>query len=254
MLSDILQYGLYTTKIAPGAEEASLFIVAILAAVAYLLGSINSAVLFSRLLYRADIRTKGSGNAGLTNMLRVYGKKAALLTLFGDISKTVLAIFLAGLFFGFQYTLALSSNVFCWIAALFCIIGHIKPIYYRFRGGKGVLCAATAILVLSPPVFLVLFVSFVLLVWMTKYVSLGSITAAFFLPLALRGYMQSFLGLTPNEEGYYPLPYYQLLIMGAVFAAIIILCHRKNIGRLWRHEENKLSFGKKSKGGTTSGT
>ncbi len=250
MLSDILQYGLYTTKIAPGAETVPYLIVALLAAVAYLLGSINSAVLFSRLLYREDVRQKGSGNAGLTNMLRVYGKKAALLTLFGDLFKTVLAMFIGGLFCGFSYLKALSFSPMCWIAALFCVIGHIKPIYYRFRGGKGVLCAATAILILSPPVFLVLFLSFVLLVWMTRYVSLGSITAAFLLPLALQGYMQAFI-FTGDEQGFYDAG---IMLFGVIFAAIIILCHRKNIGRLWRHEENKLSFGKKGKGGTTSGT
>ena len=249
MLWDILQYGLYATKIAPGAETVPYLIVALLAAVAYLLGSINSAVLLSRLLYREDIREKGSGNAGLTNMLRVYGKKAALLTLFGDLFKTVLAVLIAGVFCGFSYLKALSFSPMCWIAALFCVIGHIKPIYYRFRGGKGVLCAATAILVLSPPVFLVLILSFILLVWLTRYVSLGSITAAFLLPLSLQGYMQAFI-FTGDEQGFYDAG---IMLFGVIFAAIVILCHRKNIGRLWRHEENKLSFGKKDKGGTTGG-
>ena len=129
MLWDVLQYGLYATRIAPGAEEVPYLIVVLLAAVAYLLGSINSAVFFSHLLYREDVRKKGSGNAGLTNMLRVYGKKAALLTLFGDLFKTVLAVGIAGVFCGFSYLKALSFSPMCWLAALFCVIGHIKPIY-----------------------------------------------------------------------------------------------------------------------------
>ncbi|MBQ2719457.1 MAG: glycerol-3-phosphate 1-O-acyltransferase PlsY [Clostridia bacterium] len=249
MLSEILQYGLYATRIVPGAEAVPYYIVAILAAVAYLLGSINSAVLLSRLLYREDIREKGSGNAGLTNMLRVYGKKAAILTLVGDFLKTALTVAVAGLFCGFRYLKALSFSPMCWIAALLCVIGHIKPIYYRFRGGKGVLCASVAVLMLSPPVFLVLFAAFVLLVWMTRYVSLGSITAAAFLPLALQGYMQAFI-YTGDEEAFYDPG---IMLFGVVFAAIIILCHRKNIGRLWRHEESKLSFRKKDKGDTAGG-
>ena len=114
------------------------------------------------------------------------------------------------------------------------------------------LCAATAILILSPPVFLVVFLSFVLLVWMTRYVSLGSITAAFFLPLSLQGYMQSFI-FTGDEQGYYDAAIAAIMLFGVIFAAIVILCHRKNIGRLWRHEESKLSFGKKDKGDRTVG-
>ncbi len=238
MFSEILQYGLYAVKFAPGAESIPYYLVAIVAVVGYLLGSINSAVLVSRVLYREDIRTKGSGNAGLTNMFRIYGKKAAVLTLLGDILKTVLAVVIAGLFCGFRYRAALSFSPMCWIAALACVIGHIKPIFHHFRGGKGVLCCATAILVLAPPAFLVLFASFALIVWLTRYISLGSITAAAFLPLTLQGYMQAFI-FTGDEEAFFD---GGIVLFGALFALLVIVCHRKNIGRLWRHEENKFSF------------
>ena len=92
MFAEILQKGLYAVKIVPGAETLPYWLLGLLLAAAYLLGSVNSAVLVSHLFYREDIRTKGSGNAGLTNMYRIYGKRAAAFTLLGDILKTVLAI------------------------------------------------------------------------------------------------------------------------------------------------------------------
>ena len=238
MFTEILQYGLYAVKFNPGAESIPYYLVAILAVLGYLLGSINSAVLVSRTLYREDIRTKGSGNAGLTNMFRIYGKKAAGLTLLGDILKTVLAIVIAGLFCGFRYRAALSFSPMCWIAALACVIGHIKPVFHHFRGGKGVLCAATAILFLASPVFLVLFIAFILIVWATRYISLGSITVGAFLPLALQGYMQAFI-FSGDEKNFFD---GGIVIFGVLFGLLIVICHRKNIGRLWRREENKFSF------------
>ena len=204
---------------------------------AYLLGSISPAILVGRLFAKTDIRTMGSGNAGLTNMLRVFGKKAAVLTLIGDLLKTALPILLVSIPFGFHYISGISTGYSCYITGLFCVIGHIKPLYYGFRGGKGVLAASTAILILAPVVFLILLITFVLLVWMTKYVSLGSIVAAGLLPLTLQGYMQ----VVANEkyDGF-------VLLIGFLLAVIIIFCHRANIGRLWRHEENKLSFHSKN--------
>ena len=235
---NLLQYGIYSTYIAPGSDELPIVGLILVLLVPYLLGSINSAVLISRLLYRDDVRKYGSGNAGLTNMLRTFGKRAAVLTLLGDILKTVLAIFLAGLFLGFRYRMSLSFNPACYIAGLACVIGHIKPVFYGFRGGKGVLCASTAILLLSPPVFLVLFLTFVLIVWMTRYISLGSIVSAAFLPLALQGYMQAFV-FTGDEQGFFE---GGIVLFGFAFAIIIVFCHRANIKRLWNHEENKFSL------------
>ncbi len=202
----------------------------------YLLGSVNTSIVVSKVLYKQDIRDFGSHNAGMTNMMRTYGKKAALFTLIGDLLKVVIAIFLAGFFYGFRYVNVMSLNPLCYAAGLAAIIGHIKPIFYRFKGGKGVLCFATMALVLSPLHFAALLLVFVLIVWMTRYISLGSMICAAFYPLALQGTMQ-----TMSSEGTYdPM----IVLITFLSAAILIICHRQNIVRLWNHQENKFSFKK----------
>ena len=204
---------------------------------AYLLGSINWAIVISRVMYHDDIRKYGSGNAGMTNVMRTYGKIPALFTLLGDIFKVLISIFIAGLFFGFQYVWAFSFNPICYLTGLFAMIGHIKPVYYGFKGGKGVLCFAAMGLMLSPLPFLFLLVCFILIVLVTKYISLGSIICAAFYPLLLQGSMQ-----TITSEGYN----FNIVLITLVEAAILIICHRTNIQRLINHTENKFKF-KKSK-------
>ena len=207
--------------------------------IAYLLGSVNSAIFFSRLVYHEDIRTKGSGNAGMTNMLRTYGKNAALLTLAGDISKTVLALLLSALVFGFNYMAGISIGGQvgeCYLAGLFAVLGHIFPIYYKFKGGKGVLVTSTMALVLSPIPFALLFILFALIVWMSKYVSLGSICVAVLYPVLMQGYFALVFGAI--------MPAFCALST-ITLAILIVWCHRANIVRIGNRTENKLSFGKK---------
>lgn len=217
--------GLLEWQFVLGAVVAIFFIAML---VPYLLGSINSAVAISRLLYRDDIRRHGSGNAGTTNMLRTYGKVAALLTLLGDVLKTVIAVCFA--------SLLLSADIGGWVAALFCMLGHIFPIYYRFRGGKGVLCVATAIAILSPLAFLCAFTAFVILVAFTKYVSLGSIFAALTLPLFVNFENRIFLPSLGIDA-----------LIAVTMALIIVWCHRENIKRIRAGNESKLSFHSKKK-------
>ncbi len=210
------------------------FAVCIIAA--YLLGSLNSAVIVSRLLHGEDIRNFGSGNAGMTNIMRTYGKKEAGLTLLGDTMKMVLSLLLAGLFFGFYYARGMSLNFQMYLAGIACMIGHIKPVFYKFKGGKGVLCYATMGLMLAPIPFLIVLALFFAIVAMTKYISLGSIVCAGLFPLLLQGYMQVILA--GKFDG---------LIFLTSFAAsvILIVCHRSNISRLVNHTENKFSLHKK---------
>ena len=150
----ILQNGLLANVLF-SSEAVPMLILAACLVVSYLLGSINSALLVSRLVYGEDIRKKGSGNAGLTNTARVYGKKAAALVLLGDILKTAIALLITALFFGFHYYYSFSLNGFLYLSAVACILGHSYPVYFKFKGGKGVLCTAAAVLILAPAVFAV---------------------------------------------------------------------------------------------------
>lgn len=207
---------------------------------AYLLGSINSAIIISKTLYRDDIRKHGSGNAGLTNMLRTYGKGAAGLTLLGDIAKTAVAILISALFFGFNYVGGVSTgDGMCYIAGLFTVIGHIAPVYYKFKGGKGVLTTAVTALILSPIPFLILFVLFIAIVAVSKYVSLGSVIGAIFYPVMLRGY---FAVVFSNTDRSLP----GLAALATIIIAIIVVwCHRGNLQRISEKTERKISFKKK---------
>lgn len=204
---------------------------------AYLLGSINSAIIVSKLLYKDDVRRHGSGNAGLTNVLRTYGKKAALLTLLGDMLKTALAIFIAGFLLGFRYQYGMSYNDgWCYVAALVSVLGHIFPIYYGFKGGKGVLSTATAALILTPVAFGILLLVFIGVVALSKYVSLGSVSVAVLYPVVVSAHVKlAFSGVMPG-----------LIALSTILLAIIIVwCHRGNLQRISDRTERKLSFKKK---------
>ena len=126
-------------------------IVLAVAAEAYLLGSVDTGILVSKYLYHDDVRTHGSGAAGMTNMLRTFGKKAAALTAVGDVLKGVVAVCLGRWLFGhLPADAAVSPYLGVYLAAILAVVGHSKPIYFGFKGGKGVLVAAGAILAVQP--------------------------------------------------------------------------------------------------------
>ena len=193
---------------------------------AYLLGSLNFAIILSNKEYHQDIRAFGSKNAGMTNMMRTYGKRAAALTLLGDSLKAVVAALIG---------YALLGAFGAYIAGLFCIIGHMFPAYYGFRGGKGVVTVATSILMCNPIVFLILITIFVLIVLATKYISLGSVMCMLLYPILLDRLTVLLTGHTSP-----------FIIFSILMAALVIIKHRDNIGRLLKGTENKFSF-KKSK-------
>lgn len=197
------------------------------AVVGYLIGSLNSAMILSRLMYHDDIRKYGSGNAGMTNMMRVYGKTAAGLTLLFDILKTGIAVWIGILLLGHHAA---------YTAGAACVVGHCYPLYYKFKGGKGVAVTAGLCLFANPPVFLILFIIFAIVVGFTKYISLGSIMSLLFFPLMLRSFYQLFGQPVPLT----------VLVPALFITVLVILQHRENIKRLWAGEENKFSF-KKSK-------
>lgn len=181
----------------------------------YLIGSVPFSYLFSRYLGGVDIRSRGTGNVGATNVLRTLGMKIALLSLLGDVFKGVLAAWL-GLAFGGEGLAAL-----CTVAV---VIGHCWPLFLDFRGGKGVATSAGALLVLMPLITLILLVTFVTIIAVSRYVSLGSVCAAVLLPL---------LVLVMREP-------WQYLLMTVVLAGMVLFRHRTNIERLRRGCESKL--------------
>ena len=209
-------------------------------AISYFLGSINSAIIFSKLVYHDDVRKHGSGNPGLTNMLRTFGLGAAGLTLLGDFLKTALSIFIAGVLFGFYYVAGVSTGAgMCYIAGMFAVIGHIAPAYYHFKGGKGVLSTAVMVAILAPIPFLFLITLFIIIVAISKYVSLGSVVSAILLPVILSGYFTVAFeqGSTPGLAS----------LSTIVIAILIVYCHRGNLQRISNRTERKISFKKKEK-------
>ncbi len=202
----------------------SAWILCVLAA--YLLGSLNSAIIISKAKFGQDIRAFGSGNAGLTNMHRVYGKDGAIWTLVGDIGKQIVSILVGILLLGQQGA---------YIAGAFCMIGHIFPVYYRFKGGKGVLTAATMILLINPIIFLVLFTIFALVLLITRYVSLSSIVAAITYPAAIQVYAMTKGGNAQLFE----------LLFALFIGCMVIFMHRSNLYRIFNNQESKFSFKKK---------
>ncbi|MBR5144548.1 MAG: glycerol-3-phosphate 1-O-acyltransferase PlsY [Clostridia bacterium] len=204
-------------------------------AVSYLLGSLSSAIIVSKMLYKEDIRTHGSGNAGLTNMLRTYGKGAAALTLVGDMGKTAIAILFTALIFGFSYKNGVSMSGVLYLSGLSAVLGHVFPIFYGFKGGKGVLVTATMALILTPAIFVILLTVFIIVVALSGFVSLGSIIVAALFPISVCLYSYIFGGSIPV-----------LTIICTVFlGAFVIWCHRTNIERLKSGTEKKISIGKK---------
>lgn len=190
--------------------------------VPYLLGSVNFALVISKAFYKDDVRNHGSGNAGMTNMLRTYGKKAAAGTLICDILKAVISVWLGLWLFG---------EIGAYIAGLFCVLGHIFPIFFKFKGGKGVATVAAMVLTLNPLAFLILFTIFVIVVATTRYISLGSVLCMLLYPA---------LTYTLGGVGFPTL-------FSFAAAAIVIFMHRSNIKRLLNGTENKVSFSKKNK-------
>jgi glycerol-3-phosphate acyltransferase PlsY len=202
----------------------------------YLIGSINPAILISREVYHEDIRQYGSGNAGSTNMLRTYGKKAAGLTFACDFLKAVISCFL-GLLIWEMNGLGL--------AGFFVIFGHMYPIFEKFRGGKGVACLCAVVLITSiftnnwiapfiPFTFIFLALVFLAVVIGTQYVSMASVTGAFLYPVILKS-------LSNGEQAGL------CVAMAALSAVFVIFKHRENLKRIYNRTESKINFKKTSK-------
>ncbi|HRY13730.1 MAG TPA: glycerol-3-phosphate 1-O-acyltransferase PlsY [Syntrophomonadaceae bacterium] len=188
----------------------------LLVLLSYLIGSIPFSFIFSRFLGGVDIRTKGTGNVGATNVLRSVGVKIAIAALAGDLAKGLLAAWW-GSYFGGP-----GLGAVCSVAV---VAGHCWPVFLRFRGGKGVATAAGVIFMLFPMVGLLEAVVFFTVVGLSRYVSLGSVTAALAFP---------FLVLLTHQPSQY-------VVMAIIIAAIIVYRHRSNIERIRKGTESKVN-------------
>ena len=269
-MGELFEFGL-CNKFYPGSNihvVISFFAVII---IGYLLGSLNFGVIISKVVYHDDIRRHGSKNAGATNMLRTYGKIPAAATFLGDGLKTALAVLIGALFLGTHNTAFYTQNgviyqdsahllrhlqeiygnnipadlnisnipglmsymgyAGMYIGGLAAIVGHAFPVYYRFKGGKGVVSTAVMILCTEPVVFAILILIFICIVAVTKFISLGSIMGVLFYPFLLNR-MTGF-GLHN--------------LIAVLITLFVLYLHRENIARLVNGTESKLSFGKKDK-------
>lgn len=186
--------------------------------VGYLLGGINGAIVISFLTQHEDVRTKGSGNAGMTNFMRNYGWSTTVLVIAVDLGKAFLSVWLASVIWPEGGELA---RMLGGVAAQ---VGHVFPVFFGFRGGKGILTAAGVAIAMSWKVFGVLLVVFLLFFVFTKYVSLGSVMAAIAYPVAFAIFF--------SED-------YRIFALSCVMAALAIFMHRGNIKRLLHGQERK---------------
>ncbi|MBR3953626.1 MAG: glycerol-3-phosphate 1-O-acyltransferase PlsY [Oscillospiraceae bacterium] len=206
----------------------------IVAVISYLIGSCNMAIIISKFHKSKDIRDFGSGNAGMTNMLRTFGRRAATWTFIGDFLKGALVVFIArgiGKEAGVIFDLA-------YFAALFVIIGHIYPIYFKFKGGKGIATALGAMFVLNWIAFMTIAVGIIPMVFIIKIVSAVCLCGTCLYPVL------SFVVLTLQGKNFFfeVVPY---TLISLVMAGIIFYAHRENIARLRNGTEP--SFGRKQK-------
>lgn len=187
--------------------------------VGYLLGSISTGVVLSKLFAKTDIRSQGSGNAGTTNMLRVLGRRMALFTFIGDMLKGIIAVFIGKWLIG--------GELGGLLGVVGAVLGHYYPLYFGFKGGKGIATSFGSLLFVFPVQALLAFAVFLILVAVTHYVSVGSIAAAITLPLLIV--------ITHFQEP-------TLWIITVCIGASVVWRHRANIKRLMNHTENKLDF------------
>ena len=205
----------------------------IIGIIAYLIGSINFSIIISRKMAGFDVRQKGSGNAGTTNVLRTVGKKAALLTLVCDILKGVVAILIA--FIVGKIIKNIDSAMLVQIAGLLVVIGHAFPIFFEFKGGKGVATSLGIILMTNWQIGLICLIFALVIIIATKMVSMGAIGAAILFPI-LTLFIDGHFIVQASGIKYF---IYSLLV-----TLLVVFLHRENIKRIMNGNENKLSFKK----------
>ena len=194
---------------------------------AYVLGSLNGAIIASFGIYRKDIRKYGSGNPGLTNFYRVFGKGGAVMVVLVDVAKTVVPVLVGGYLFGRFWDMVFFGRIF---AGFFVVLGHCFPVFYGFRGGKGVMAVGTILIVVDWRMALIAWGVFILIFLTTRLVSLGSILGSVTFPV-----VQYLWSIGGAKE----------LIFSSLCALLLIIRHKDNLLRLLKGKESRFSFKKK---------
>ena len=209
-----------------------LYALPVIAIAAYFLGCFNGAVIVSKYILRDDIRTHGSGNAGLTNFYRTFGGFLTIVVILCDVLKAVLAIWFAVLAARYMRVDEASVIVLAkYWGALFCLLGHMFPCMFHFKGGKGILSGGTIAIMIDWRIALVVWGGFILLAVWTKYVSLGSVWAGGSFPFI----------------SWYCYPYLAIVILAFLIGGLVVWQHRANIRRLLSGTESKFSLHKKKR-------
>ena len=208
----------------------------IIAIIAYLIGSINFSVIISKKMAGFDVREKGSGNAGSTNMLRSVGKKAAAITLICDVLKGVVAIIIA-IILGNIFNDS-NKELLLQIAGIAVVLGHTFPIFFGFKGGKGVATSLGILLMSNWQIGLICLVFALVLMVLTRMVSLGSCMAAILFPVLTLFINEHYTVLTEGKSGNV------YFVYSVIMAIIVLYNHRSNIKRILNGTENKISFKK----------
>ena len=202
----------------------------LVAIIAYAIGSVNFSIIFSKKFAGFDVREKGSGNAGTTNMLRSVGKGLAALTLICDILKGVVAVLVA--FWIGKIATNVKPEILVQLAGFFAVVGHTFPVYFGFKGGKGVATSLGILLLINWQIGLICLVFALLVMALTRMVSLGSISAAILFPILVLFIKSNYI-----VEGSY-------FVFSIIIAVLVVFNHRENVKRLLNGTENKISFKK----------
>ena len=231
--TDILTHGLISQN-----GSTATYIVGIIVTVvaSYLIGSFNFAVIISR-ARGDDIRLHGSGNAGATNAIRTYGRGVGIAVFACDFIKSIVCVFIG--------MLLMPGDGFSYVAALFCMIGHAYPLYFGFRGGKGVAVLTGAMLTLNPIAGAFSIVIFALVALLSKYVSLGSIVMSLAFPIINRFIPFSLFSRAETMDLRSMVNYILSILVPMLMAVLVCITHVSNIRRLIDGTENRIGENKK---------
>ena len=196
----------------------------ILLLLSYFLGCLNGSVMVSHFIIHDDVRQHGSGNAGLTNFYRTYGAKYALGVILFDMGKTVVACLLGGTLFSCLFS---DWTLGVLLGGLGCELGHMFPVFFGFKGGKGILSGGTLVWLLNWRIGLIAWGLFAALWLLTRYVSLGSLCATLSMPVSTYFFCGRSVLYT---------------VLAVLVASLVVWCHRENITRLLRHEERRFRW------------